>query len=252
MEKIMRKIMRKIIHIDEDLCDGCGLCIPSCHEHALQLVDTPKGKKARLVKELHCDGLGDCLGACPTGALTIEDREADPYDEVATMKRVAQKKPLDPSFDPFTGSSGGCPSAKTMQWETGDKKPAADSMSDMPSELRQWPVQIHLVPLSAPYFRDTDLCIIADCVPFAYADFHRDFIKDKTVVVGCPKLDDTGAYLQKLAAIFSQSRPRSIEVVMMEVPCCSGLSMLVKNAVQQSGTDIPLRETIISIQGKRK
>ena len=240
------KITRKIINIDESLCDGCGLCIPSCHEQAIQLVDTPNGKKARLVKEMFCDGLGACLGTCPTGALTITEREADAFDEAATQQHVAQ---------PAQMPHGGCPSARMFQWAATPETPAAQAEATAAprSELRQWPVQLHLVPPNAPYFKNADLVIAADCVPFAYANFHQEFLKGdgKALVIGCPKLDDTGAYLQKLTQIAALSHLQSITIVNMEVPCCFGLVRLVQQAIAQAGADVPVQVVTISIRGEK-
>lgn len=245
------KITRKIINIDESLCDGCGLCIPSCHEQAIQLVDTPNGKKARLVKEMFCDGLGACLGRCPTGALTITEREADAFDETATQQHVAQRNPPQPAQMP----RGGCPSARMVQWDATPETPAAQAEATVAprSELRQWPVQLHLVPPNAPYFKNADLVIAADCAPFAYANFHQEVLKgdSKALVIGCPKLDDTGAYLQKLTQIAALSHLQSITIVNMEVPCCFGLVRLVQQAISQAGADVPVNIVTISIKGEK-
>jgi len=214
----MTKVKRKIIKIDEEKCNGCGNCIPSCPEQAMQIVDTPKGPKARLVKEFYCDGLGACLGSCPTGALTIEERETDVYDEEATIARIKE-------------------------------------MTKIPSELRQWPIQLHLVPPLAPYFQNQDLLIVADCVPFAYANFHQDFLKGKAspgLAIGCPKLDDVDAYIEKVTQIIKTANPKSIKVVHMEVPCCSGLVHIVKQALNQAKKDIPFEEITIGIKGEIK
>lgn len=264
------KIQRKIINIDEELCDGCGLCIPSCPEQAIQLVDTPDGTKARLVKELFCDGLGACLGNCPTGALTIEEREADPYDDEATIARIKEVAPelLEthikhikeyaaemPAQPAQTAPSQGfvCPSARMSQWdkqETEQQKTATQTVT-LQSELRQWPVQLHLVPPAAPYFRNADLVIVADCVPFTYANFHQEFLKGKAVAIGCPKLDDTQAYVEKIAQIIATAQPKSITVVNMEVPCCFGLVRIVELAIEQSGQDVPFKTSTISIRGDK-
>ncbi len=245
------KVTRKIINIDEALCDGCGLCIPSCHEQAIQLVDTPNGKKARLVKEMFCDGLGACLGHCPTGALTIEEREAEMFDETATHAHVQHVQT--PVNRPAAAMPhGGCPSARSFQWEDTPQTQAQPTVA-LRSELRQWPVQLHLLPPSAPYFKNADLVIAADCVPFAYANFHQEFLKGdgKALAIGCPKLDDTGAYLQKLTQIVALNHPKSITIVNMEVPCCFGLVRLIQQAIQQAGVDVPFTVTTISIKGEK-
>lgn len=261
----MKKVKRKIIKIDESLCNGCGLCMPACPEQALQLVDTPDGKKARLVKELYCDGLGACLGACPTGALVITEADADVYNEEATIARIKEVAPEmlrthvehlkkheaelpEHHSHPAPKGFNGCPSAKVMQWH--EKKKATAQTQENPSELRQWPIQLHLVSPLAPCFKNADLVIVADCVPFAYADFHQYFLKEKVLVIACPKLDDTEPYAEKLAAIFEQDKPKSITVVHMEVPCCFGLVHIVKQALQASAIKIPFKEKTISIKGE--
>ncbi len=253
----MKKQKRKIVKIDEELCDGCGNCIPGCPEQALQLVDTPKGKKARLVKDIYCDGLGACLGACPTGALEVIEREADPYDDEATIKRIKEVAPamLEEHIEHMhkhtlkkkpVEKACGCPSAQTMQW---DKKQGPLQDTSVQSELRQWPVQIHLVSPQAPYFKNANIAIIADCVPFSYAGIHQKFIRDHTIAVGCPKLDDAEAYVEKIAQIIANNNPKSIKVVHMEVPCCSGLIRIVEEAIKRSGINVPLKTVKISIKG---
>ncbi len=263
----MKKVKRKVIKIDEELCNGCGLCIPSCPEQAIQIVDTPDGPKARLVKEFYCDGLGACLGSCPTGALTIEEREAEPYDEEATIARIkevapemlevhlqhlkehAQELPEHHSHKMPKGMTS-CPSAQVMSWEK--KSMVQGQRSIVPSELRQWPIQLHLVAPFAPYFQNANLLIVADCVPFAYANFHQDFLKDKAIAIGCPKLDDADAYIEKITQIIKTANPRSIKVVHMEVPCCFGLMHIVQQALDQAKKDIPLEEVTIGIKGEIK
>lgn len=245
----MAKQFRDIIIIDEDLCDGCGDCIGSCAEGALEIVDG----KARLKQEKFCDGAGACLGHCPTGALTIERREVEAYDEVAVQKNLVQMRtvPGDAALKPLYQ---GCPGSASRQFgppehteKPGAELPAAGALA---SELRQWPVQLTLVAPNAPYFQNADIVITADCVPFAYADYHRDFLKDKSVVVGCPKLDNLGAYVEKLTELFSASKPRSVEVLLMEVPCCSGLGQAVQIARDRCGGQFPVKTTIISIRGE--
>ncbi|MDY0093487.1 MAG: 4Fe-4S dicluster domain-containing protein [Candidatus Vecturithrix sp.] len=249
------KMTRKIINIDEELCDGCGLCIPSCHEQAIQLVETPNGKKARLVKEIYCDGLGACLGTCPTGALTIEEREAEAFDEEATQRYIAESAA--PMAEPETPAFQGCPSARAFQWDdqtAAEKQSVQSSKSVVPqSELRQWPVQLHLVPPNAPYFHHANLVMAADCVPFAYANFHQEFLKgdENAIAVGCPKLDDTSAYLEKLTQIIRLNQLKSIHIVNMEVPCCFGLVHLIQQAIDQAGVDVPVKVTTISIKGDK-
>ena len=273
----MKKVKRKIIKIDEEKCNGCGACIPSCPEQAIEIVDTPKGPKARLVKEFYCDGLGACLGTCPTGALTIEERIADGYDEEATVARIkevapemldthlkhlkehAKELPEHHSHKMHKGMSS-CPSAQMLHWEKksgvepsgslhGAKAPTPVTNS---SELRQWPIQLHLVPPIAPYFQNSDIVIVADCVPFAYANFHQDFLKGNAIAIGCPKLDDVDAYIEKVTQIIKISNPKSIKVVHMEVPCCFGLVDIVQEAMERSGKKIPFEEITIGIKGERK
>jgi len=261
------KVKRKIITIDEELCNGCGNCIPNCAEQALELVETDDGLKARLVKEFYCDGLGACLGACPTDALIIEEKEVDQYDEDAVIDRIKEIAPemLESHIQHMkehahelpalqlqkteTGECGGCPSAQMLQWD----KEVSESKETvkLPSELRQWPVQIHLVPPSAPYFKNADLLIVADCVPFSYANFHQDFVKGNAIAVGCPKLDDVNAYVAKIAQIIQTSTPRSIKVVKMEVPCCSGLVRIVEQAMKEAGSSIPFETVTVSIKGEQ-
>ena len=263
----MRKIKRKIIKIDEDKCNGCGNCIPACPEQAIQIVDTPNGPKARLAKEFYCDGLGACLGSCPTGALTIKEREADAYDEEATIARIkevapemlethlehlkehAQELPEHHSHKMPKGMPS-CPSAQMLHWE--EKKKTPEKEVKISSELRQWPIQLHLVPPFAPYFQNADLLIVADCIPFAYANFHQDFLKEHAIAIGCPKLDDTESYIEKVTQIIKTASPKSIKVIHMEVPCCFGLVHIVKQALSQTKKDIPFEEITIGIKGEIK
>jgi len=266
------KRTRKIINIDEKLCNGCGQCIPSCPEQAIQLVDTPDGPKARLVKDIYCDGLGACLGDCPTGALTIEEREAKAYDDEATIARIKQVAPellethikhiqehtSEMSTQPTqsTPSPGFvCPSARMLQWDKQEEEQKVTDKQTTPlqSELRQWPVQLHLVPPVAPYFKNADIVVVADCVPFAYADFHQEFLKGegRAIAVGCPKLDDAQAYVEKIAQIITKAQPKSITVVNMEVPCCFGLARIVQLAIEQSGQDVPVKTVTISVKGDK-
>ncbi len=261
----MEKILRKIIKIDEDLCNGCGECIPGCPEQAIQLVDTPQGKKARLVKEFYCDGLGACLGHCPIGAIAIEEREAELYDEEATIARIKEVAPemlkvhikhlkehsnelSKHNTNNLDQSPCGCPSAQTLEWEKKDKIP--EEVVRIPSELRHWPIQLHLVNPSAPYFQNTDLIIVADCVPFSYANFHQEFLKDKSIAIGCPKLDDVDAYIEKISQIIKIGHPKRIKVIIMEVPCCSGLVSIVREAMKKAGVEVPVKKVVISIKGE--
>ncbi|MCP4402235.1 MAG: 4Fe-4S dicluster domain-containing protein [bacterium] len=260
-------MQREIINIDEALCNGCEQCIPSCPEQAIQMVDTPDGPKARLVKELYCDGLGACLGNCPTDALTIEKREADVYDDDATIARIKDVAPemlethkqhmaehaAEMAQSVPKPQDSVCPSTRMLQL---DREDGARQESDdtnpvvMPSQLQQWPVQLHLVPPDAPYFKHANLFIVADCVPFAYANFHQEFLngEDRAIAIGCPKLDDTQAYLEKITQIVAVAQPKSATVVNMEVPCCFGLVRMVQQAITQSGRDVPFKTTTISIR----
>lgn len=259
------KLRRKMIKIDEEKCDGCGLCMPSCPEGALQIVDTPKGPKARLVKESFCDGLGACLGDCPRGALAVEERDVEQYDEEGVIAHIKQKSPellekhlahLKEHADelPRHHSHAGmtsCPSAQMLHWKE-ERKETSNEKVKLDSQLRQWPVQLHLVPPSASYFQNADLAIVADCVPFAYANFHSDFLKGKSLVIGCPKLDDIEFYKEKLTAILKNSSIKSVTVVNMEVPCCFGLQHVVQQAVQASGKKIPHSQVVVGIRGEVK
>jgi NAD-dependent dihydropyrimidine dehydrogenase PreA subunit len=200
---------RKIVSLDRDKCDGCGICVPSCAEGAIGIV----GGKAVLAADKLCDGLGACLGRCPRGAITIVEREAEGFDEAA----VAAHK-----------GAGGSPAA-----------------------LANWPVQLHLVPPNAPWLIGADLLVAADCVPFACADFHRDILPGKVLVVACPKLDDIRAHKEKLAEIFHRARPRSVTIARMRVPCCGGLTMAARQALAASGWEVPLREIILDITGQK-
>jgi len=230
--------LRKIIRIDEERCNGCGLCVPSCAEGALQIVNG----KAKLVKEQYCDGLGACLGECPQGALTIEEREAEEFDEAAVEQHLhkQQKQEL----------PCGCPSAAVTQFQC-ETSASAEPATTRPtaSRLTHWPVQLTLVPPSAPFLKGADILLAADCVPFAYADFHREFLADHAVLVACPKLDDFHAHLNKLTAILRQAEPRSITVVHMEVPCCSGLVHMARKAIEDSGSNILLYDVTIGTRG---
>ncbi len=259
------KVVRKIVKIDEEKCNGCGLCIPECNEGALQIIDG----KAKLVSEVYCDGLGACLGHCPQDAITIEEREANEFDEEAVEQfleskkdEVSQARPGGPASSAGNAGEtpalhpsppeGGCPSARLMTFERKKRAPvegAGTSQAPQESALTQWPVQLTLVPVGAPYLKNADLLIAADCVPFAFADFHRELLEGKKLLIACPKLDDTGPYLQKLAAIFEECDIRSITVAHMEVPCCFGLVNLVHEALKLSGKDIPLKDVTLSIQG---
>ena len=260
----MAKRTRQIIRIDEELCNGCGECVTACAEGALQLVDG----KARLVSETYCDGLGACIGDCPQGAISFEDREADQFDEEATVEHLSRigRSPEahyahmaehaqaghDHAHAHAHAHGGGfaCPSARTI-----DRR--ADACDDQPahrglvaSELRQWPVKLYLVNPAASFFQDSDLLLAADCTAFTYGAFHPDLLRGKTLVTGCPKFDDLDLYLEKLTAILQNNRVRSITVAKMEVPCCSGLLRLAEAAVEASGKDVPVTSITIGLSGE--
>jgi len=227
---------RKIIKIDEEKCDGCGVCIPACAEGALQIVDG----KARLVKESYCDGLGACLNECPQGAITLEEREAEAFDEEEVRVNLEGKGGLTNSL------ACGCPSTISQSWET--KRDKANIKA--PSLLSHWPVKLRLVTPGAPYFRGDELVVAADCGPFAYGSFHQDFLEERAVVTGCPKFDDLDFYQEKLTEILRHSEIKKIIVARMEVPCCSGLLTVVRNAVSSSEKEISIEEKVIGIKGE--
>lgn len=235
--------LRKIIKIDEEKCDGCGACVPACVEGALQIVDG----KARLVSETYCDGLGACLGECPQGAITIEEREAEAFDEEAAKQHMkAQEHPKEELLC-------GCHLATVTQFEKREAPAFAQTNGVcQQSMLSHWPIQLDLVPPEAPFLQGTDVVLAADCVPFAYAGFHRDFLKDHALLIACPKLDDFRAHQLGLNEILSSSQVKSLTVVHMEVPCCSGLVYLAKQAISASGKDIPFREVTIGVRGDLK
>ena len=218
-------MLRKIIKIDESKCNGCGACASACHEGAIAMVDGV----AKLMREDYCDGLGDCLPACPTGAITFETREAPAYDEAAVKRAQLEKKLMQ---ELGGGMPCGCPGSQTIA-----------------SPLYNWPVQIKLAPVNAPYFSSADLLIAADCTAYAYGNFHNDFIKDRVVLIGCPKLDD-GDYSEKLKAIITNNDIKSVTVVRMEVPCCGGIEMAARNALKQSGKFIPWQVVTVSTDGR--
>lgn len=251
---------RKIIKIDEKKCNGCGLCVPACHEGALAIVDG----KAKLVKDSYCDGLGDCLGECPQDAIIIEERDVDAYDEAAVQKHLAdqakaQAKPTPPAggcpglraFSLATAKpaapAGGCPGHRAVSLDA--PAPAVTDDAPAQSALSQWPLQLHLVSPNAPYWEGCDLLIAADCVLAAYPKLHTDLLAGRKLIIACPKLDDTSNYVEKLVAIFSGNTIRSLTVARMEVPCCGGISHIVGEALARSGRDIPIETVTIGIQG---
>lgn len=284
---------RTVIKIDEDLCNGCGLCIDGCHEGALQLVDG----KARMISDLYCDGLGACIGECPVEAITFEEREAEPYDEIKVMERISPKgeatvlahlnhlidhhqdeyvqqgidyvrqnnlavdisklknfKPphkMEPHNHPNQHPhGGGCPGARAISF---DNPVAATSVpaTNQPSELRQWPIQLHLVSPFAPYFQNADIVLAADCVAFSIGNFHNKYLKGKSLAIACPKLDSgKEVYIEKLAAMIDQANINTLTVMIMEVPCCQGLLQLAKMASQKATRKVPVKNIVVSLRGE--
>ena len=224
-------MIRRIIHIDEEKCNGCGKCVHACHEGAIDLVDG----KARLMREHYCDGLGDCLPSCPTGAITFEEREAPAYDEAA-VKAAQAAKPA---------AHTGCPGSRIRQMTAKAPAAAGERGSGL---LTNWPVQIKLAPTAGPAFAGRDLLIAADCTAYTYGDFHRRFLSGRTLLIGCPKLDMVD-YSEKLTAIFRGNDIRSVTLLRMEVPCCGGLEHAVKTALAACGKDIPLTVQVVNIDG---
>lgn len=270
-------VKRKIIEIDEDKCTGCGQCIPNCHEGALQIIDN----KARLISDLFCDGLGACIGHCPTGALKIVEREAEDYDEKRVMREnIVPKgentikahirhlkdhgatKYFDESIqylkennieipnledEKMDNLPYGCPGTAMREV---NNEPDSMNSKEQSSALRQWPVQLNLLPPYAPFFENSHLLIAADCVPFANANFHSQLLHGKSLVVGCPKLDDIEHYREKLTEIFKQNRIKSVTVAIMEVPCCYGMQQAVEEALKKSGKKIPLVTEVVGVNGQ--
>ncbi|MCX5709210.1 MAG: 4Fe-4S binding protein [Candidatus Omnitrophica bacterium] len=271
-------VKRKIIKIDEAKCTGCSLCLPNCPEGALQMIDG----KARLISDLFCDGLGACIGHCPEGAITIEEREAEKYDESKVMANIVKQGPnvIKAHLEHLKGhgesdyfkealdylknnkinipdmhnghAHAGCPGARVMDLRNKEEpNNRAGGQIKAESQLRQWPVQLMLVPAFAPYLNNSDLLIAADCVPFAYANFHADLLKGKTLLVGCPKLDDLKIYQEKLSQVFANNHIKSVTYAHMEVPCCSGLTGIIRQAIQDSGKKIAYHDVVIGIGGDK-
>ena len=284
---------REIIKIDEELCNGCGLCVPNCHEGALQIIDG----KARLISDLMCDGLGACVGHCPEGAITIEKREAAPYDEVAVIKEMIPKgknviiahlkhlkehgeygflkqgvKYLEENSNKLGFDlnevkhsvhnsekevlvkehihEGGCPGAASKSFKPRGNNGELNEGLSLKSELRQWPVQMHLINPNAPYFKEADLLLSADCVSYALGNFHQKYLRNKILAIACPKLDSNmDVYVEKLSLLIDQAKVNTITVMMMEVPCCSGLVQLVQQAAAKSTRKVPIKSIIVGIQG---
>ena len=245
------KLMRKIIEIDENLCNGCGQCVPACAEGALEIVDG----KARMIAEKYCDGLGACLGDCPTDALRIIERLAEDFDEEAVEELLASRENATQPKLPQP-AEGGCPSARlqvfsaTTPCQAANKPISHGAASESAGELTHWPVQIRLVPPTAPFLKNADLLVAADCTPVAYPHFHRDFLKGRTIMVGCPKFDDTDAYIQKFAEILKTSNINSVTNVIMEVPCCGSMRHILKEAMRIADVRIDVDEVVISTRGE--
>lgn len=277
-------MLRTIIKIDEELCNGCEACVQGCHEGALQMIDG----KARMVSELFCDGLGACIGECPVGAITLEEREAEPYDEIATIQRMIPKgentilahlKHLKEhgEFDylkqavsylrengvkvdfaqvhnmPIHGKEGskGCPGSREVSFANPTPSFRVDTNTPATSALRQWPVQLHLLNPQAGYFKSADVVLAADCVAFSYANFHQKFLVGKTLAIACPKLDSNKEiYVEKLQSMIEESLINTLTVIIMEVPCCGGLLSLASKAVSQSNRKIPMKLIVVSIKGE--
>ena len=248
---------RTVVHIDEEKCVGCGLCIPKCQEGALKIIDG----KARLSSEAMCDGLGKCLGSCPMDAITLIEKKANEFSN--RKMRTADDKPkvqthLKKEARSMEKSGCGCPGNKMMNFDEPLKTDSESTVSGEDIEfrilpqLRQWPVQLSLVPINAPYFQNADLLVTADCVPFAYPEYHHRLLKGKAVVIGCPKLDNKNSTIQKLTDIFSNNELNSITVAHMEVPCCNGIVWAVEEALALSGKNIPLNKVEISVKGEMK
>lgn len=242
-------MIRKIIHIDEEKCNGCGLCANACHEGAIDMVDG----KAKLVRENFCDGFGDCLPNCPTGAITFEEREAPAYDEAAVKESQRKKEEEKRMKALFEGHQGGCPGSRMRQMnqarEENQEETAPAAVGKPKSRLGQWPCQIKLVPPKAPFFDGARLLIAADCTAYAYANMHEEFMKGKITIIGCPKLDDVD-YTDKLTSIISNNDIKSVTIVRMEVPCCGGLQRAAENALKNSGKFIPWQVVTVSIDGQ--
>ena len=259
MGKTASKIRRKIVKIDEDKCDGCGQCIIACAEGALQIVDG----KARLVADKYCDSLGACLGECPQGAISIEEREAEAFDEEAVQQHLsgraekAEKAFICPSaavrqFEKADALPCGCPSSSVAQFKDITHKKDSVAVGGQPSHLAHWPVQLTLVPPGAPFLTGADVLLAADCTAFASGGFHTDFLQGHALLVACPKLDNYEAHLAKLTEILRRSDIRSLTVLRMEVPCCSGLTRMAMQAILSSNKDIPFREVILTTRGEVK
>ncbi len=233
--------VRNVVKIDEERCNGCGQCALACAEGAIRIVDG----KAKLISDIYCDGLGACIGHCPEDAITIEQREAADFDEEATKAHLTeQAKPQKQAQAEFA-----CPGMAAKQLRPKSSEPQGVAPSAVPSQLSQWPVQLKLVSPHAPYFANADLLLVADCVPFAMGDFHSRFLKDHSIAVGCPKLDNVEFYIDKLAAILQANKLNSLAVIHMEVPCCHGLTHIARQAIAKNGIEMSFEDVTIDLQG---
>jgi len=237
-------VRRKIVEIDQELCDGCGVCVPACAEGAIQVVDG----KARLMAERYCDGLGACLGECPRGALQVIEREAEEFDEKAVEEYLRSREGRQEQM------ACGCPSSQLQSFDVERACEGANQPVQHParvgSRLTHWPVQIRLVPPTAPFLRGADLLVLADCTPVAYPELHGDFLEGRVVLMGCPKFDDAPVYVERFKEIFEKAGIRSVTVLTMEVPCCQGLPVMVKKGMELAGKRIPLEQVVISTRGE--
>lgn len=239
------KVKRKIVQIDQELCDGCGICVPACAEGAIQVV----GGKARLMAERYCDGLGACLGECPKGALKVVEREAEEFDEEAVEEHLRTFK-----LQEEPAMACGCPSSQIQSFEVGKPCEQANQpiqqRSSMGSSLTHWPVQIRLVPPNAPFLKGADLLVVADCSALAYPEIHRDFLEGRVVLMGCPKFDDGSLYVERFKEIFEKAGIKSVTVLTMEVPCCQGLPIMVKKGMETAAKSIPMEQVVVSTRGE--
>ncbi len=241
----MSKATRKIVKIDEDKCDGCGVCVPACAEGAIKVING----KARLVAEVYCDGLGACLGDCPRDAITIEERPAEAFDEKAVEAHLAATRPAEQAAPPAS-VGGGCPGSAMRNLNAAKPAPAADTDDDMPpSQLGHWPVQLQLIPPSAPFLQGTHLVICADCAPFVVADLHSRYLTGRSVLIGCPKLDDLEEYREKFRQLFAVAQLKSLTVLRMEVPCCAGLAHAAVEARNEVAPTLPTEVHTLGIRG---
>jgi Pyruvate/2-oxoacid:ferredoxin oxidoreductase delta subunit len=241
------KVQRKIIEIDEEKCDGCGQCVPACAEGAIEVKDG----KARLIADKYCDGLGACLGECPNDALRIIESEVDDFDEEAVEEHLQSRKGGEGAEEATLPC--GCPSAQIQSFSTLTACAEANAPAQQQtaaSALSHWPVQIRLVPPFAPFLKGADLLVAADCTPFAYPNFHQDFLQGKVVMVGCPKFDEMQAYIQKFTDIFREADIRSVTVLVMEVPCCQGLPIVIEKGMEDAGKKVPMEKVIVSTRGE--